>query len=62
LYLVHKEEGVFKVEKATQMASFLGQLHLVGMNTYTNTHSVLLTGGQVVASLSWLGLKWKLSL
>lgn len=49
-YLVRKEEGVFKVAEATQMALFLGQLHLVGMSTYTNTHSVFLrgTGGRLV--------------
>lgn len=47
-YFVHKEEGVFKVAEATQMALFLGQLHLVGMNTHTQTHTVFYSQGQVV--------------
>lgn len=47
-YLVRKEEGVFKVAEATQMALFLGQLHLVGMSTHTQTHTVFSSEGQVV--------------
>ncbi len=45
-YFVRKEEGVFKVAEATQMALFLSQLHLVGMNT--QTHTVCNSEGQVV--------------